>query len=323
MSEKIIDKLNAKIAEGKTFFSFEYFPPKTEEGVQNLKERQMRMAALGPTFCDITWGAGGSTADVTLDVARNMQQEVGVETMMHLTCTNMPVEKLQEALAKAKEYGIRNILALRGDPPHGQDHFEVVEGGLSCALDLVKYIRSEHGDYFGIGVSGYPEAHPDVITDDPEQMKKNYWGDIDYLKQKLEAGADFVVTQLFYDVDRYLLYVKDCRSVGITAPILPGVMPVMTYGGFKRMTSFCKTAVPQHISDTLEAIKGSDEAVKAYGLSLGTMMCQQLLLGGAPGLHMYTLNLERSAVAILENVGLIPKAAPKAEGEQQADGVKA
>ncbi|PSC68978.1 5,10-methylenetetrahydrofolate reductase [Micractinium conductrix] len=305
---KIIDKLNERVSAGQTFFSFEYFPPKTDEGVANLKERQMRMAALGPAFCDITWGAGGSTADVTLDVARSMQQEVGVETMMHLTCTNMPVDQLQEALAKAKEYGIRNILALRGDPPKGQDHFEQVEGGFACALDLVKYIRAEHGDYFGIGVSGYPEAHPDVIVEDAAQMEKNYWVDIDYLKQKIDAGADFVVTQLFYDVDRYFKFVKDCRSRGIHCPILPGVMPIMAYGGFKRMTSFCKTAVPQHMADTLEAIKGSDEAVKAFGISLGTMMCQRLLDGGAPGLHMYTLNLERSAVAILENVGLIPKA---------------
>lgn len=311
---KIIDKLNDKIAAGEPFFSFEYFPPKTDEGVANLRDRQHRMAALGPTFCDITWGAGGSTADVTLDVARSMQQEVGVETMMHLTCTNMPVEKLQEALAKAKEYGITNILALRGDPPKGQDHFEVVEGGFSCALDLIKYIRAEHGDFFGIGVSGYPEAHPDVIVDEPEAMDKNYWADIAYLKQKMEAGADFVVTQLFYDCDRYFKFVKDCRSVGITCPILPGVMPVMTHGGFKRMTSFCKTAVPQHIADALDAIKGNDDAVKAYGISLGTMMCQRLLAGGAPGVHMYTLNLERSAVAILENVGLIAKQQSLADG---------
>lgn len=326
MGTKIIDKLNDKITKGEPFFSFEYFPPKTDEGVANLKERQMRMVALGPTFCDITWGAGGSTADVTLDVARSMQQEVGMETMMHLTCTNMPVEKLKEALTKAKESGIRNILALRGDPPKGQEHFEQVEGGFACALDLVKYIRAEHGDYFGIGVSGYPEAHPDVIVEDPQQMAAHYWSDIDYLKQKIDAGADFVVTQLFYDVDRYMQFVRDCRSRGIGCPILPGVMPVMTYAGFKRMTSFCKTAVPQHIADALEAIKGSEEAVKAYGISLGTMMCQRLLDGGAPGIHMYTLNLERSAVAILENVGLIAKAKPKqaaADGQQAANGTSA
>jgi methylenetetrahydrofolate reductase (NADPH) len=136
-------------------------------------------------------------------------------------------------------------------------------------------------------------------------MEKNYWADIHYLKAKIDAGADFVITQLFYDADRYLKYIKDCRSVGITAPILPGIMPIMTYGGFNRMTAFCKTMVPKHILDTVEAIKDNDEAVKAYGISLGTMMCQRLLQAGVPGLHMYTLNLEKTAVEILKNVGLI------------------
>ncbi len=245
---------------------------------------------------------------------------------MHLTCTNMPVDKLEAALQHCKTAGIRNILALRGDPPHGEEHFTQVEGGFACALDLVRYIREHHGDYFGICVSGYPEAHPDKIVDDPEEMEANYWADIDYLKAKVEAGADFVITQLFYDVETYLQYVKDCRSVGITVPILPGIMPIMNYGGFKRMTSFCKTRVPAHVADTLEAIKDSDEAIKAYGVSLGTMMCQQLLAAGVPGLHMYTLNLERSAVAILRHVGLLPalEAAKPAEAAvAAANGVPA
>lgn len=136
-------------------------------------------------------------------------------------------------------------------------------------------------------------------------MEKNYWADIHYLKAKIDAGADFVITQLFYDADQYLKYVKDCRSIGITAPILPGIMPIMTYGGFTRMTAFCKTMVPRHILDTVEAIKDNDEAVKAYGISLGTMMCQRLLQAGVPGVHMYTLNLEKTAVEILKNVGLV------------------
>ncbi len=238
--------------------------------------------------------------------------------MMHLTCTNMPVEKLEAALQQCKEAGITNILALRGDPPHGEEHFTQVEGGFASALDLVKYIRQHHGDYFGICVSGYPEAHPEKIVDDPEEMKKNYWADIDYLKQKIDAGADFIVTQLFYDVDVYVQFVKDCKSVGITVPILPGIMPLMNYNGFKRMTSFCKTRVPQHITDTLEAIKDSDDAIKAYGISLGTMMCERLLAAGAPGLHMYTLNLDKSAVAILRHVKLIPAAAKEEEGEEVA-----
>jgi methylenetetrahydrofolate reductase (NADPH) len=238
-----------------------------------------------------------------------------METMMHLTCTNMPVEKLEAALQQCKAAGIHNILALRGDPPHGQDTFTQVEGGFACALDLVRYIRKNHGDYFGICVSGYPEAHPDSITDDPVQMEKSYWENIEYLKQKVEAGADFVITQLFYDVDTFLKFVADCRSVDITVPILPGIMPIMAYGGFTRMTSFCKTKVPKHIADAVEAIKENDAAVKAYGISLGTMMCQRLLAAGVPGLHMYTLNLDRSAVAILRNVGLLPaeEAAPMPE----------
>ena len=224
---------------------------------------------------------------------------------MHLTCTNMPVEKLEAALQQCKQAGIRNILALRGDPPHGEEKFTQVEGGFSCALDLVKYIREKHGDYFGICVSGYPEAHPDQIVEDPEEMKIKYWEDIEYLKKKVEAGADFIITQLFYDVDLFLKFVVDCKSAGITAPILPGIMPIMNYGGFKRMTSFCKTFVPEHVSDVLETIKDNDAAIKAYGISLGTQMCQRLLDSGVPGVHMYTLNLDKSAVGILKNVGLI------------------
>ncbi|KAK9842600.1 hypothetical protein WJX81_008347 [Elliptochloris bilobata] len=305
---KIIDKMNASIKEGKPFFSFEFFPPRTEEGVENLFDRQDRMASYGPTFCDITWGAGGSTADLTLDIAAKMQNMVCVETMMHLTCTNMPEEKLRDALDKLKGYGIQNVLALRGDPPKGQESFTVVEGGFACALDLVKYIRAHYGDTFGICVAGYPEAHPDVIVDDPERMKENYWKDVHYLKEKIDAGADLVITQLFYDVERYFQFVKDCRSVGITAPIIPGVMPIMTYGGFKRMTGFCKTSVPPRIAADLEAIKDNEEAVKAYGIELGTKTCRALLDAGVPGLHLYTLNLEASALAILENLGLVNKA---------------
>jgi len=304
---KIVDKINKSIADGKTFFSFEFFPPRTEEGVENLFERQDRMASYGPLFCDITWGAGGSTADVTLDIATKMQNMICVETMMHLTCTNMPVEKLESALQEVKKAGIHNILALRGDPPKGEEEFKVVEGGFACALDLVKYIRAQYGDYFGIAVAGYPEAHPETIVEDPEQMKKNYWENLDYLKAKIDAGADFIVTQLFYRVDRFLQFVKDCRSIGINCPILPGIMPIMTYGGFKRMTTFCKTDVPQEVSDMMESIKDNDEAVKAYGIDLGVQMCKQLMEGGTCGLHMYTLNLERSAVAIMEHLGFIDK----------------
>jgi methylenetetrahydrofolate reductase (NADPH) len=263
------------------------------------------MVALGPAFCDITWGAGGSTADLTLDIAARMQSEVGVETMMHLTCTNMPASKIDEALAKCKAAGITNILALRGDPPKGEDAFTTVEGGFACALDLVKHIKAQHGDAFGIAVAGYPEAHPDAIVDDPAAMKAAYDADLAYLKQKVDAGADFVVTQLFYDVDIFIQFEKDCRAAGIAVPILPGIMPIQSYGGFKRMTAFCKTKVPADIAAALEAVKDDEEAVKRYGVELGTAMCRRLLDAGAPGVHLYTLNLENTAVAILEGLGLV------------------
>jgi len=175
---KIVDKINQKIAKGETFFSFEFFPPKTDDGVENLWERMDSMVSLQPMFCDITWGAGGSTADLTLDIASKMQNMICVETMMHLTCTNMPRESLKSALDKVKAEGIQNILALRGDPPKGSSTFEAVEGGFSCALDLVKYIRAEYGDHFGVTVAGYPEAHPDVIKEDPEEQKAAYAADL-------------------------------------------------------------------------------------------------------------------------------------------------
>lgn len=308
---KLVDKIKQHTSE-QPWFSFEFFPPRTEEGVENLFDRQDRMASFGPMFCDITWGAGGTTAELTLDIASKMQNMVCVETMMHLTCTNMPKDKLDDALEKVKKEGIQNVLALRGDPPKGEGSFKTVEGGFSCALDLVKYIRETHGDYFGIAVAGYPEAHPDVIAEDADKMKDAYWADLDYLKRKVEAGADMIVTQLFYDVDVFLQFVKDCRSLGISCPIVPGIMPIMTYGGFKRMTGFCKTKVPQELNDSLDAIKDDEEAVKQFGIKEGTKMCRRILDSGCvSGLHMYTLNQERSAVAILESLGLLSKKAAR------------
>lgn len=303
--QKIIEKMQAMQAAGETFYSFEFFPPRTDEGKDNLYKKQVKLASYAPLFCDITWGAGGSTADATLDIAESMQNKVGVETMMHLTCTNMPKEKLEEALDKVKAAGVKNILALRGDPPKGQDNFTQVEGGFACALDLVKFIREKYGDYFGIGVAGYPEAHPDVIVEDEEQMKKNYQADLEYLKKKVDAGAEFIVTQLFYDVAKFSQFVQDCRAMGITVPILPGIMPIMTYGGFQRMTGFCKTYVPQDIKDHLESIKDDEAAVKKYGVDLATSMCKTILEAGTPGLHIYTLNQDASAIAILESLGLL------------------
>lgn len=302
---KVIDKIKAAEAENKTLFSFEFFPPKTEDGVDNLFERMERMVAHGPSFCDITWGAGGSTADLTLDIANRMQNIVCVESMMHLTCTNMPVEKIDHALNTIKSNGLQNVLALRGDPPHGQDKFVQVEGGFACALDLVNHIRGKYGDYFGIAVAGYPEAHPDVIEPNGVASPEGYASDLAYLKRKVDAGADLIVTQLFYDTDNFLKFVNDCRQIGITCPIVPGIMPINNYKGFLRMTGFCKTKIPQEISGALEPIQDNEEAVRAYGVHLGTEMCKKILASGIKQLHLYTLNMEKSALAILLNLGLI------------------
>uniref|UniRef100_A0A1J3CZC5 Methylenetetrahydrofolate reductase n=2 Tax=Noccaea caerulescens TaxID=107243 RepID=A0A1J3CZC5_NOCCA len=302
---KVIDKIQSLADEGKTAFSFEFFPPKTEDGVDNLFERMDRMVAYGPTFCDITWGAGGSTADLTLDIASRMQNVVCVESMMHLTCTNMPVEKIDHALETIRSNGIQNVLALRGDPPHGQDKFVQVEGGFGCALDLVNHIRSKYGDYFGITVAGYPEAHPDVIADNGLASNEAYQSDLEYLKKKVDAGADLIVTQLFYDTDIFLKFVNDCRQIGINCPIVPGIMPINNYKGFLRMTGFCKTKIPVEVMAALEPIKDNEEAVKAYGIHLGTEMCKKILAHGIKSLHLYTLNMEKSALAILMNLGMI------------------
>ncbi|KAK4421866.1 Methylenetetrahydrofolate reductase 1 [Sesamum alatum] len=304
---KVIDKIREATAanDNRAVFSFEFFPPKTEDGVDNLFERMERMVAHNPTFCDITWGAGGSTADLTLEIANRMQNMVCVETMMHLTCTNMPVEKIDHALVTIKSNGIQNVLALRGDPPHGQDKFVQVEGGFACALDLVKHMRSKYGDYFGITVAGYPEGHPDVIQDGGVAPTEAYENDLAYLKRKVDAGADLIVTQLFYDTDIFLKFVNDCRQIGITCPIVPGIMPINNYKGFIRMTGFCKTKIPPEIMAALEPIKDNEEAVRAYGIHLGTEMCKKIMASGIRTLHLYTLNMEKSALAILMNLGLI------------------
>ncbi|KYQ90902.1 methylenetetrahydrofolate reductase [Tieghemostelium lacteum] len=294
-SVKIIDKINGFKEQKKPFYSFEYFPPKTNEGVQNLYDRLGRMLLFEPLFADITWGAGGSTSTLTLEIAEKAQNVCGLETMMHLTCTNMPVSEIIYALEKAKATGIRNILALRGDPPRGEE-WKKIEGGFGYASDLVRFIREKYGDYFGIAVAGYPEGHADCVSKET---------DIQYLKAKIDAGADFVITQLFYDVDIFVDFVKKCREAGITVPIVPGLMPIQTYQGFKRMTTLSKTIVPQYINDNLEPIKDNDEEVKKYGVKLCIEMCNRLLDAGVDGLHFYTLNLERSVRKVLKGLSLV------------------
>lgn len=294
---KIIDKLNKNIEEKRTSFSFEYFPPKTLEGVTNLYERLQRMLLVEPLWIDVTWGAGGTTSELTLEICETSQNFCGLETMMHLTCTNMPREEIDRALKRAKAAGIQNILALRGDPPRGEA-WKKVEGGFAYAADLVRYIREQYGDYFGICVAGYPESHSDATS---------YEDDLKHLKAKVDAGADLIITQLFYDVDIFVKFVNDCRAIGITCPIIPGIMPIHTYGGFKRMTTLCKTFVPKYIEEALEPVKDNDEEVKKVGVQVCIDMCRKLLDSGVPGLHFYTLNLEKSVVKTLKGLNILTK----------------
>eukprot|EP01100_Stratorugosa_tubuloviscum_P011921 TRINITY_DN543_c0_g2_i1.p1 TRINITY_DN543_c0_g2~~TRINITY_DN543_c0_g2_i1.p1 ORF type:complete len:593 (+),score=269.86 TRINITY_DN543_c0_g2_i1:52-1830(+) len=292
---KIIDKIQSCIEKNQCYFSFEYFPPKTDDGVQNLFARLDRMAQLSPLFIDITWGAGGSTSERTLEICHNCQKFAGLETMMHLTCTNMEIEKIKEALDKVKDSNIQNILALRGDPPRGEE-WKQISGGFGHAIDLVKYIRKNYGNYFGIAVAGYPEGHADAVS---------FEQDLFFLKEKIDAGADFVVTQLFYDCNVFLNFVQRAREIGINCPILPGIMPIHNYASFQRMTTFCKTKVPSFIFEALEPIKDDDEAVKLYGIELAVEMCQTLLKHNIKGFHFYTLNLEKSVTEIVSQLGFI------------------
>ncbi|GAB5586991.1 methylenetetrahydrofolate reductase (NAD(P)H) met13 [Umbelopsis nana] len=291
---KVIDKIRKAEEEGRVYWSFEYFPPKTQQGVVNLYDRMERMYRLGPEFIDVTWGAGGVSADLTTEIVSTAQSVYGLETMMHLTCTNMPREKVDTALKLAKECGCQNILALRGDPPRGQETWESCEGGFQYAVDLVKYIREQYGDYFGIAVAGHPEGH----IDNPSKED-----DLLHLKAKVDAGADLIVTQLFFDIDMFLDFVKRCRAIGITCPILPGILPIQNYNGLKRVISFNNNFVPQHIWDDLEAIKEDDAAVKDYGIDLAVKFIKKMLEEGIRGFHIYTFNLERSTRLILEKLG--------------------
>lgn len=294
-SKKISELIAEKEAKGETFFSFEFFPPKTERGVQNLYARLDRMSKFGPMFIDVTWGAGGSTSDLTAEICISAYKYSGLEPQMHITATNMPKEKLDKALKDIRAVGIKNILALRGDPPRGEQWHQVA-GGFAHAADLVAYIRKEHGDWFSIGIAGYPEKHIDCDT---------YENDLKHLKAKVDAGANVIITQLFYDVNAFLKFVKDCRAIGITIPILPGLMPILSYSGLVRMCGLCGASLPQKILDDLTPIKDDDAAVQEYGIKQCVEMCRALIAAGVKGLHFYTLNMEKSVREVLLQLNLI------------------
>ena len=333
--ERICDLLLERAADAPTPVSFEYFPPKTDKGVENLLNRIDTMAEQKPLFMDITWNAGGVSSDLTLELAKKIQNRTGINVNMHLTCTNMESEKVDLALAGCREAGIRNILALRGDPPAGQEEWSAVEGGFTCALDLVRHIRREHNQYFCVTVAGYPEGHPNVIkpvTDvdaltEAERGRlvtsaegelsvchdEDFAAEIAYLKAKVDAGADMIITQMIFDPTVYVSFVAACRGAGIQVPILPGVMCVQKKGGFERMTAMCKSRVPSIFRERLAPLTDEGE-VKDAMIEVTTDLCRRLVDASAPVVHLYTLNLSKVSDGILKGLGLFRDTAVEQEG---------
>ena len=235
------------------------------------------MHDLGPAFIDVTWGAGGRLSHLTCEMVNVAQSVYGLETCMHLTCTDMEREKVDDALKEAYKAGCTNILALRGDPPREKEKWEAVEGGFQYAKDLVQYIKKKYGNHFDIGVAGYPEGCDD--NQDQESLTE-------HLKQKVDAGGAFVVTQMFYDVDNFLDWVKRVRASGINVPIVPGIMPIQTHAAFIRRAKWSNCRVPQEWMDALEPVKSDDAKVREIGKDLIAKMCQKIIDGGIKCLHL-------------------------------------
>jgi len=301
------------------------------------------MKELNPLFTDFTWGAGGSTSELTMQLCDHVKNQIGCVANMHLTCTNMAPEKVDQALADCKKCGVCNLVALRGDPPRGSEKWEAEEGGFTSALDLTSYITKHHGNYFSIAVAGYPEGHPDAITSikgdidaaiasltpsekkryaistepDPETGKNyvtvckdaDYKKEMEYLKKKVDAGGGIVITQMFLDPEVMIQFIADCKEYGINVPIVPGVMCLNKFVGLQKMVPMCKTRVPPGMMEAAEkANAGGEDAFKAWAIEVGTKMCQRLLEGGCCGLHFYTLNLEKVTLGILKGVKMITQA---------------
>mmetsp|Transcript_10833 Transcript_10833/g.33218 ORF Transcript_10833/g.33218 Transcript_10833/m.33218 type:complete len:629 (-) Transcript_10833:25-1911(-) len=301
-TQKIIDVLKAKEDANQSYFSFEYFPARTEAGVFNLLERLDHMGTkLKPDFVDLTWRA--RTQQLSLDVAIGAQTICGLETQLHLCVAGLTRRELLCILAKIKKSGIRNILALRGDPPEGHDRFSKTPGGFSYAYELVELIREQYGDYFSISVAGYPEGLGECPYE--EELK--------HLKQKVDAGADFIISQLFFDTDRYIKWVKDCREIGITCPIIPGILPIQSWRSFSRMCELNPTvSVPPSLRDAIAPLKNDDQAVREYGVEFAVQQCRTLLdTGAAKGIHFYTINLEVATAKIVTALGWAPEKSKK------------
>jgi methylenetetrahydrofolate reductase (NADPH) len=275
-------------------FSFEFFPPKTPEGEENLGAALTDLVRLEPAFVSVTYGAGGGTRDKTLDIVSSIKQDHGLEAMAHLTCVNATVDELRATLDQMRDAGVDNILALRGDPPQGQERWTKTEGGLEYSVELVELLRADYD--FAIGGAAFPETHIHAVG--PEE-------DLRYLKTKVDAGVSFLVTQMFFDNRYYFDFVDRARAIGIDVPIIPGVMPILSHAGIKRMTELSAAHLPEGLASALEARRGEDEAVVDLGVAYATLQCADLLANGAPGIHFITLNRSPATRAILAALRLM------------------
>lgn len=292
----IADIYAARQGSSRPVISFEFFPPKTAEGERALLEKTLPvLRELNPDFCSVTYGAGGSTRDGTLRIVDSIQRQHGVTAMAHLTCVNATREQIGDMLAEARARGIVNILALRGDPPAGETEFKKVEGGLEYSFELVAYLRELGG--FCVGTAGFPEGHIAC-----REGKHVDWA---RLKAKIDCGADFVLTQLFFDNADFLEFREHVtRKLGVTVPICPGILPVLSAPQIKRFTALCGARLPETLLSRLEALGDNAAAAAEVGIEFATKQCEGLIQAGVPGLHFYTLNRAESTSRILHNLGL-------------------
>jgi methylenetetrahydrofolate reductase (NADPH) len=273
--------------------SFEFFPPKTEDGERSFFEKTLpTLVALRPDYCSVTYGAGGGTRDKTLAIVDRIQREHRLTAMAHLTCVNSTQEQIAGVLAQAGALGIRNILALRGDPPGGNGEFKKMEGGFEYSHELVRFIKELGG--FCVGTAGFPEGHI--------ACKAGKYADWQHLKNKIDCGADFVLTQLFFDNTDFFEFRDFLTRRGVTVPIVPGIIPILSGTQIKKFTQLCGARLPAPLRSELDRLGDDDAAVAEYGIDYASRQCEQLLRAGAPGIHFYTLNKARSTGQVLKNL---------------------
>jgi methylenetetrahydrofolate reductase (NADPH) len=285
-------------AAGRFGLSFEIFPPKSSDGDEALRTTLADLAAYSPAFISCTYGAGGSTSKRTVEWCQEIQQRHGLTATAHFTCVGSTREQLLEWLRFARDSGVQNIMALRGDPPAGETSFRAVEGGLKHACELVALIREQFPE-MGIGVAGYPEKHPEA---------PNLEADLQRLAEKVAAGADAVFTQLFYDNARYFRFREQAQRLGVRAPIVPGIMPITEFARIQRITSLCGAQIPPALSAQLEAAREDKRAQFELGVAYAIDQCRELLDQGVPGIHFYVLNKSAACRQILDALGLQPAA---------------